>query len=74
MTYWSQIKLMQLAGVSYYDYGTHRVKGKKLFDWYKTDPLTEAQIEILQKGGATIRGIGSIYAPELRRALVCFDY
>lgn len=73
MYYWNQIKLMQSAGVSYYDFGTHRLNGKKLYDWYKTDSLTDRQIDILLKGGATLRGVTSEYAPELKKVLVCFD-
>lgn len=73
MTYWNQIKIMQSAGVSYFNYGTKRNGRKKLFDWYATDPISENQKRILESGGATIRCTVSEYAPELRRVLVCFD-
>jgi hypothetical protein len=73
MSYISQIRLMQSAGVSYFNYGTQRDGRKKLFDWYMTDPLSAEQKANLEKGGATIRGVKSEYAPEMQRALVCFD-
>lgn len=73
MSYFSQIKLMNSAGVSYYNYGTQRDGRKKLFDWYMVDTIGPEQKAMLEKCGATIRGARSEYAPELNRVLVCFD-
>lgn len=67
-----QIRVMNNAGVSYFNFGTQRDGRKKLFDWYMTDKLTGEQVAQLQRHGATVRGTRSEYAPEIQRAIVCF--
>lgn len=68
-----QIRVMNNARVSYFNFGTQRNGRKKLFDWYMTDKLSADQVQQLEAAGAHVRGTRSEYAPEIQRAVVCFN-
>lgn len=62
------------AGVSYYAYGTIKQGKTALFNYYKADKVTDAQLEALREycPDVQVKGARSEYAPELRSVLVCF--
>jgi len=63
------------AGVRFYDYGEIRgPKGERLFDYYKTDGVTDSQKESLRAycPDVQFKESRAQYAPEIRACLVCF--
>jgi len=62
------------AGVSYYDYGTIKQGKTALFDYYKSDKVTDEQLAIIRQycPDVQVKGVRSEYAPELRAVIVCF--
>ena len=59
------------AGVDYYDFGTVE---NNLFDYFKTDKITDEQVATLRAycPDVQIRGGRSEFAPELKRTFILF--
>lgn len=68
----TQVQLLNNMGLNYFDFGVIKQGRKKLFDYFKTDKINAAQIEVLQNAGCVIKYSRPQYAPELISALICF--
>lgn len=68
-----QVHIVLEAGISYYEFGTIKQGRKKLYDYYKTDKITQQQKEFLESNGAIIKLSYCQYAPEIKSALICFN-
>lgn len=69
---YNQVRILETAGVSYYNYGAIKEGRKKLADFYQCDKLTSSQLDILKSKGCIIKESFKQYAPELKSALILF--
>ena len=62
------------AGISYHAYGTLKVCKTAYFDYYKSDKITDSQLETIREfcPDVQLQGIRSEYAPEIKGVAICF--
>lgn len=69
---YNQVRILESAGVTYYNFGALKQGRKKLADFYQSDKITTSQRDILEKAGCIIRGSFKEYAPELKSVMILF--
>lgn len=61
-------------GISFYDFGVLTQNGVKMFDYYKTDSVTQEQKRAILEWCplAELKTASPQFAPELKSVLICF--